>query len=163
MQDGDHNMYYKLNNQNQVETSPDNLPNWSGYNLYLASLSIQDRQNLGWFKNVVETDIETAYTDSENDTVYIPRKIETPIPETPFEFSPLKMEIAIEQRGKELGFGGLGLLDSIIEQAGMTRAYKRASVLDSGDERVVQLMSVVAQAFSWTKEELFQYMLSWKI
>ena len=154
---------YKLNEQNQVETSPENLPNWSDFNRYLSSLPVQERQAQGWFKNVVETDIETAYTDSPNDTVYIPRKVETPILEIPFEFSPLKMEITIEQRGKELGFDGLALLDSIIEQAGMTRAYKRASVLDSGDERVVQLMSVVAQAFSWTKEELFQYMLSWKI
>ena len=143
---------YKLNEQNQVETSPENLPNWSGYDKYLNSLSTQERQTQGWYKNLVEADIETAYIDAEKDTVYIPRSIQK-VEETPFEFSPLKMELAIEQRGKELGIDGLALLDSIIEQAGMTRAYKRASVLDSGDEHIIQLMGAICQALGWTTEE----------
>lgn len=85
------------------------------------------------------------------------------LPEEHFEFSPLKMEIDIEKRGKELGFGGLALLDSIIEQAGMTRMYKRASVLDSGDEHIIQLMGVVGQAFQWSVEEIKNLMRTWKI
>ena len=85
------------------------------------------------------------------------------LPEVAFEFSPLKMEIDIEKRGKELGFGGLALLDSIIEQAGMTRMYKRASVLNSDDERIQQFISVVGNAFQWSEEEIKNLIKSWKV
>lgn len=153
---------YKLNKQNQVETSPENLPNWSGFSRYLSSLPVQERQAQGWYKNLVEADIETTYIDAEKDTVYTPRSIQK-TEETPFEFSPLKMEIDLEKRGKELGFDGLALLDGILNQAGLLRQYQRASVLDSRDEHIIQLMDVVATSFNWSKSQLKELMNSWKI
>ena len=85
------------------------------------------------------------------------------LPEVSFEFSPLKMEIEIEKRGKELGIDGLALLDSIIEQAGMTRMYKRAAVLNSDDPRVIQLLTALNATFGWTADDQKSILLQCRI
>lgn len=154
---------YRLNQNNQIEIAPENLPNHSGFDRYLNSLSISERQAKGWYLNVVETDIETPFIDADKDTIFIPRKPVEIVEETPFEFSPLKMEIDLEKRGKELGFDGLALLDGMLNQSGLMRMYQRASVLNSGDTHIKQIMGYFLTAYQWSEIELKQLMQTWKV
>lgn len=138
---------YKLDN-GQVIPCPTNLPNWSGYGVYVAGLPISERQELGWVASIITSDTVTTPTLSiEQDAILVP----PPVPAKPAPVDYSKRLIR-----KNMAASGYGeVFAAFLESApAFAEAWADSTTLQSDDPDLKSAMSIFCEQTKMPSEQL---------
>lgn len=140
---------YKLNGT-QIESAPQNTGNISGFPLYLASLPISERQDLGWYSLVIEdVEVNEPIVDKENDCIRIP--IPIPIVEEPRIFNISKLKLIETLESMKLDQYLLSYLNS---DTNKMFKWNAAVVLASNNQLVLEACSLFKNQLGMTDEQI---------
>lgn len=138
--------YYTITNQ-QVEQVTQ-LPNVSGVDLYLASLTVEERQAKGIYgKMVYSADVSDPVADASLDAIFAPMPPE-PIKE-PLQLNRFKLIEALDKRGL------LPAIDAYMAQDAKARWYfTTANVIEENHPILVNAVQTLKQATGVTDEQI---------
>jgi hypothetical protein len=126
-------MYKLTNGQVEQVTS---LPNVSGAELYLQSLTVNERQAMGIFSRIEYGDYAEPICNATQDCIFAPTPIVQPVVDQPFAISKIKLGDAFEDLGMVEIFEAFIASDKTI-----ARRYRDAVVLMSNDPMVTGAMA----------------------
>lgn len=143
---------YKLQNNSVIESSNQceyQGQIWGNFNAFLSRQTIEDRQNEGWYLNIIEGDVTEITIDKESDTIIVPKPIIPPYVEQPFEISKLKLGRAFRSLGQEENFEAY-----IASDINLARDWDRAISLMSNDPLVLSACEMFKVSLGLTQEQI---------
>jgi hypothetical protein len=138
--------YYQIKNGKAEQVTE--LPNVSGVDLYLASITIADRQARGIFANMVySAQVSEATADHALDTIFAPMPPE-PIKETS-NYDRIKLLDALAKRNL------LQVFDSFMANDAKARWYfTTATVIEESHPVFISAMTAMVQVAGVSQEEV---------
>jgi hypothetical protein len=139
-------MYKLTNGQVEQVTS---LQNVSGAEIYLQSLPVNDRQEMGIFAHLNYGDYAEPFTSVSDDCIFAPMPIPPEIPEQRFAISKIKLGDAFEALGVIAQFEAF-----IASNPTIARRYRDAVVLMSDDQMVTSAMGYFKDALKLNDDQI---------